>query len=65
MFVLLGSSRQIATPHRQDFHALFTAGPLRHRVDFTGYVRPPGSWLWIRPARRTSGRTLTNASTQV
>jgi len=43
----------IATPHRQDFHALMlvTAGTLRHRVDFTGYVLPPGSWLWIRPGQ--------------
>jgi AraC-like DNA-binding protein len=41
----------IATPHRAGFHALMlvTAGTLRHRVDFTGYVLPPGSWLWIRP----------------
>ncbi|NUP19555.1 MAG: helix-turn-helix transcriptional regulator, partial [Streptomyces sp.] len=43
----------IATPHRQDFHVLMlvTAGALRHRVDFTGYVLPPGSWLWIRPGQ--------------
>jgi AraC-like DNA-binding protein len=43
----------IATPHRQDFHTLMlvTAGTLRHRVDFTGYVLPPGSWLWIRPGQ--------------
>jgi AraC-like DNA-binding protein len=43
----------IATPHRQDFHALLlvTSGTLRHRVDFTGYVLPPGSWLWIRPGQ--------------
>ncbi|MER6936362.1 AraC family transcriptional regulator [Nocardioides sp. NPDC127514] len=43
----------IATPHRQDFHTLMlvTAGTLTHRVDFTGYVLPPGSWLWIRPGQ--------------
>ncbi|MGW1675768.1 helix-turn-helix domain-containing protein [Streptomyces sp. NPDC002324] len=43
----------IATPHRQDFHALLlvTSGTLRHRVDFTGHVLPPGSWLWIRPGQ--------------
>ncbi|MFF8014970.1 helix-turn-helix domain-containing protein [Streptomyces sp. NPDC007929] len=39
--------------HRIDFHVvmLFTAGPVRHMVDFTEYEADAGDLLWIRPGQ--------------
>ncbi|MFC7343661.1 helix-turn-helix domain-containing protein [Saccharopolyspora griseoalba] len=52
-----GRRREIdlADPQRPDFHHLIHldagGGPLRHTVDFTTHVIPPGGWLWVRPGR--------------
>ncbi|MEU2778161.1 AraC family transcriptional regulator [Streptomyces sp. NPDC007162] len=39
--------------HRIDFHVvmLFTAGPVRHMIDFAEYEAQAGDLLWIRPGQ--------------
>ncbi|MEU5312470.1 AraC family transcriptional regulator [Streptomyces sp. NPDC021562] len=39
--------------HRIDFHVvmLFTAGPVRHMIDFAEYEAGAGDLLWIRPGQ--------------
>ncbi|WP_225840052.1 AraC family transcriptional regulator [Streptomyces sp. NK08204] len=39
--------------HRIDFHVvmLFTAGPVRHMIDFAEYEAAAGDLLWIRPGQ--------------
>ncbi|NUP15295.1 MAG: AraC family transcriptional regulator [Streptomyces sp.] len=39
--------------HRIDFHVvmLFSAGPVRHMIDFTEYEAGAGDLLWIRPGQ--------------
>ncbi|MFE0251009.1 helix-turn-helix domain-containing protein [Streptomyces sp. NPDC059010] len=39
--------------HRIDFHVvmLFSAGPVRHMIDFTEYEAGVGDLLWIRPGQ--------------
>ncbi|MFJ5780103.1 helix-turn-helix domain-containing protein [Streptomyces sp. NPDC093094] len=39
--------------HRIDFHMvmLFSAGPVRHMIDFAEYEARPGELLWIRPGQ--------------
>ncbi|GGS99135.1 hypothetical protein GCM10010270_83890 [Streptomyces violaceus] len=46
-------------PQRPDLHHLITltGGALGHTVDFTAYALEPGSWLWVRPGRSSSGGT--------
>ena len=43
----------LSAPQRPDFHHLIhvTAGPLRHRVDFTDCAVEAGGWLWVRPGQ--------------
>ncbi|MER6987629.1 AraC family transcriptional regulator [Saccharopolyspora hirsuta] len=45
----------LAGPQRPDFHHLIhvhaDADELRHTVDFTEHVIPPGGWLWVRPGQ--------------
>ncbi|WP_189302386.1 helix-turn-helix domain-containing protein [Streptomyces cinerochromogenes] len=55
-------ARSLALPQRPAFHHLLhvTAGTLRHKVDFTAHVLPPGSWMWVRPGQVQQWGDLTD-----